>query len=124
MSNPLGYPDEVWRRFRDTPRAGRLAAGVAAEVGTPAAQLRLRLEVRAQAGRIEDAVFQAWGCPYTIATGSWLADWLVGRRTDQLLVPALDELRSALEIPEDRAHCWIMAQDILRDLHRHLSSGT
>lgn len=122
MNNPLGYPPLVWELFTQTPRAGRVEGGVAAEAGTPAGGARLRLEVRVEAqGRIEDARFLAWGCPYVIATGAWLAQWLVGQPRAALAAPPLAELRTALEIPEERAHCGLMAQDVLRALHDALS---
>lgn len=123
-NNPLGYPPQVWRRFIGTPRAGALepAVGVsAAEVGSHAGKFRLRLECRLTDGRVSDARFRAWGCPYTIAVGSWLADWCLGRPVADLQVAPVAGLRADLEIPEDRAHCWLMAQDVLRELHRHLT---
>lgn len=120
MENPLGYPAEVWRLFRETPRAGRFDPAtlglIAAEAGTPAGNFRLRLECRIEADRVVDAQFQAFGCPYTIAVGAWLADWCVDRRSADLAAPPVADLRSALEIPDDRAHCWLMAQDVLRAL--------
>lgn len=119
MSESRGYLSEVWRLFRETPRAGRLEAGpgvVSAEAGTVARKFRLRLDCRIEQGQVADSRFQAHGCPYTIAVGAWLAGWCVGRRRDELAAPPIAELRTALEIPEDRAHCWLMAQDVLRDL--------
>jgi NifU-like protein involved in Fe-S cluster formation len=124
VDNPLGYPAAVWRLFRETPRAGRLPSGPAVEAGTPAAPFRLRVQVRIQDERIVDAAFQAHGCPYTVATGAWLAGWLVGRPIADCARPPIAELRAELEIPEDRAHCWLMAQDLLGELHRHLASST
>ena len=124
MDNPLGYPATVWRLFRESPRAGRLSSGLFAEVGTPAAPFRLRIQIRIEGERIADAAFQAHGCPYTLATGAWLADWLVGRPAAECARPPIAELRAELEIPPDRAHCWLMAQDLLGELHRLLASST
>lgn len=117
--NPLEYPAEVWRLFRETPRAGRLESGpgvLSAEAGTAASRFRLRLDCRIERGRVADSRFLAHGCPYTIAVGAWLAGWCLGRQQTELAAPPIAELRTALEIPEDRAHCWLMAQDVLRDL--------
>lgn len=121
--NPLGYPAEVWRLFRQTPRAGRLESGpgvLSAEAGTAAGKFRLRLDCRIEQGRFADSRFLAHGCPYTIAVGAWLAAWCLGRRADELAAPPIAELRAALEIPEDRAHCGLMAQDVLRVLAAQL----
>jgi NifU-like protein involved in Fe-S cluster formation len=120
MNNPLGYPDPVWTLFRQLPRSGRLdaAADVQTAVATSAAQgARLQLQVRRDPlGGIQNACFQALGCPYVIATGAWLAQWLTDRRSTEPADEAVATLRAALEIPEDRAHCWLMAQDVLRAL--------
>jgi NifU-like protein involved in Fe-S cluster formation len=122
MSNPLGYPETVWQLFRETPRAGQLGSGaLCAEASTPAAPFRLRMEIRLQQGQVADTRFQTYGCPYTIAVGAWLAEWLIGRGPEDLATPPIAELRTALEIPDERAHCCLMAQDVLRDLHRQLS---
>lgn len=124
-ANPLGYPVEVWRLFMHTPGAGRFADGapdiLSTEVGSPAGGARLRVALRIAAGHIADSRFQAYGCPYTVATGAWLANWLVGRARADLATAPITEMRATLEIPEDRAHCWLMAQDLLRDLSRQWS---
>lgn len=121
MNNELGYPDTVWRLFRETPRAGSLDGAIAADAVTPGSGFHVRLALRAEGARIVDARFLAHGCPYTIAAGAWLAEVLVGQPVAVLADPPISALRAALEIPEDRAHCWLMAQDVLRDLHRQLS---
>ncbi len=122
--NPLGYPPQVWRLFTTTPGAGSLVPEkgvVAAEVGSQASRFRLRLEAQVSSGMIGATRFRALGCPYTIAVGAWLAGWCAGRPVADLGVPPIADLRASLEIPEDRAHCWLMAQDVLRELHRHLT---
>lgn len=117
--NPLGYPARVWRLFREMPGAGTLdpAPGVqVVEAASRAQGLRIRLSVRMAGGQVDEARFQALGCPYTIAVGAWLAQWLIGRRSAELDPGPVPVLRTELEIPEDRAHCWVMAQDLLRAL--------
>lgn len=117
--NPLGYPAEVWRLFRQTPNAGAIGPGPdtrVGETGSHAGRFRLRLSCRVAAGQMTEARFLAWGCPYTIAVGAWLAEWLVGKPLSALEQPPIAPMRASLEIPEDRAHCWLMAQDVLRDL--------
>lgn len=123
-SNPYGYPPAIWRLFNETPRAGAFpadAAGViVAEAGTPAARARLRLSLRLDGERVAEARFQAYGCPTTIAVGAWLAGWAEGRTLAELAGIRAGELRAALEIPEDRAHCALLGEDVLRAaLARH-----
>lgn len=122
--NPFGYPAGIWRLFRDPPLAGRFPDGTAgvvgAEAGTPAARALLSLSLRFEGDRVADARFQAYGCPATIAVGAWIAGWARGRTVSELASLTAATLRTALEIPEDRAHCALLGEDALRAvLHRH-----
>lgn len=113
------YPDAVLARFRDPALSGRFedrVGVVRVQAGTPAAPFRLVLEVKWQAGQVQDARFQAFGCPFTIAVGAWLAGWSLGRNRDRLAEFSPQALVQALEIPDSRAHCVLMAQDLLREL--------
>ncbi|HKY92684.1 MAG TPA: iron-sulfur cluster assembly scaffold protein [Nevskiaceae bacterium] len=120
MGNALGYPQAVWALFRDTPRAGRFAPGtpgvLVSEAGTPAGRGRIRLECRIDKNLIADSHFQAWGCPYTIASAAWAAGWLVGRTAQAAAAFRAADVTQALEIPDDRTHCSLMAEDAVRGL--------
>lgn len=119
--NAFGYGDEVWRRFRNPGRAGTFdqREALTAVASTPASRNVLRLQVKMDGARIADARFQAYGCPTTIAVGSWLADWLVGRTVDELAGFSATLPREALEIPEQRIHCALLAEDAVRILAGH-----
>lgn len=112
------YPESVWRLFRETPRAGRFGetAGrvLSAEARTPAADSVLRLELRVGDGEVADARFLAYGCPYSIAVGAWLAERSIGCQRRELESLSARQLIEALEIPEDRAHCGFLGEDVLR----------
>lgn len=116
--NPFGYAPEIWRLFQSAPNAGTFPDGtggvVSAEAGTPAARSVLRLSLQLDGDRALDARFQAYGCPTTIAVGSYIAGWSKGRNSDQLRRLKAADLREALEIPEDRAHCALLGEDALR----------
>lgn len=119
------YPEPVWMLFQTTPHAGTLAANsgvVSASARTPASKARLNIQVIVNEGKIERACFQAYGCPFTIAVGSWLAAWCIGKKISELSQFDPATLRSALEIPADRAHCWLMAQDVLREFVNQLNA--
>lgn len=118
--NPQGYSAPVWRLFNETPLAGDFAAGtpgvVFAEARTPAAHSVLRLALRREDDRIVDARFRAYGCPATIAVGAWIAQWSVGRSLSGLTDLRAADLLRALEIPQDRAHCALLGEDVLKAL--------
>jgi NifU-like protein involved in Fe-S cluster formation len=116
--NPFGYPDEVWRLFTEAPRAG-LLEGPGTRIGsaaTPANRSRLQLSARLAGTRIEDARFQAYGCPTAIAVGAWLAERAIGRSLDELAAIGVAEIRQALEIPEERLHCALLGEDAIKSL--------
>ena len=120
--NPFGYPDPVWRLFRETPRAGALdAPALIATATTRAGSGRLRLQLRLDGQRVSDARFQAYGCPTTIAVGAWLAERAVGRPLAELAAVTAADIRQALEIPEDKLHCALMGEDAVKSLCRSAS---
>ena len=116
--NPFGYSEAVWRLFNETPKSGTLQGpGVlSAEASTPANRNRVRLQAKMSGSRIDEARFQAYGCPTTIAVGAWLAGWAVGRGIEELARIDAKSIREALEIPEDRTHCALMGEDVLKSL--------
>ena len=116
--NPFGYSAEIWRLFREAPRAGCFDPAtpglIVGEAGTPAASGRLRIELLLRDGRVDDARFQAYGCPTTIAVGASAAAAAVGRTVDELGGITAAWLRAALEIPDARAHCALVGGDAVR----------
>lgn len=120
MENPLRYPAPVWRRFRAPGHAGRFAPGMpgvaSAQVKSQASRAVLELALCFAHGRVVEARFLAYGCPATIAVGDWLCEWSIGRSVEALRGLRSPQIRAALEIGEDRAHCAVMGEDAVRAL--------
>lgn len=115
--NPFGYPEPVWRLFLETPRAGTLEApDLVAAATTPSSRARLSLQVKMSGTRIGDARFQAYGCPTTIAVGAHVAGQVVGREARELAAIDAKSIKEALEIPDDRTHCALLGEDLVRSL--------
>lgn len=117
-ANPFGYSPAVWRLFTETPRAGVLE-GLGVLTGTAetrANRNRLQFQVRLSGQVVADARFLAHGCPTTIAVGAWLATEAIGKTLEVLSSLKAKEIRQALDIPEDRLHCVLMAEDALKSL--------
>ncbi len=117
--NVFGYPVPVWQRFSHTAHAGRLPqapGSFSAQVGSPAARSMLRVDLHLGRSGIETARFQAYGCPVTIAVGEWLAARLQGQSLQDFQVPDAVEIRAALEIGDDKSHCALMGEDVVRAL--------
>ena len=122
-NNGYGYPAPVWEGLLDAGRyAGRLPAETAglielrAESRASGASLCLQLQLDASGQRVLDARFQALGCPVGIAVGHWLARRARGEPLSALRGLDAAVLRTALEIPEDKLHCALMGEDLLRQL--------
>lgn len=110
--NVFDYSPGVWTRFGQTPHAGRLTGPLReAQAGSVAARSLLRLQV--QDGK---ARFQAYGCPTAIAVGEWLCEQIEARGLAAAGALRAPDIRQALEIPEDRIHCALMGEDVLRAL--------
>jgi cysteine desulfurase len=111
----FGYGASVWSRFTRASRSGALAnAGAIGAATTPASSGTLRLHLRIEGGRVVDARFEAFGCPTTIAVGDWLAEQVIGRAPAELAGLKAPQIRDALEIPGERAHCSFLGEDALK----------
>ena len=121
--NAFGYSDAVWQRFVTPAHAGALsgAAVKTTEAGSPAVKALLRISVKLEQDRVIEARFLAFGCPVTIAVGEWLAEQLTSQKLTGLRLTAAD-IRAALEIADDKTHCALMGEDIIRRLQEQLVS--
>jgi NifU-like protein involved in Fe-S cluster formation len=117
-ANPFGYAESIWRLFLETPHAGEFAPGtpgvVTGEAGSKAARSVLRLQLRFEQGRVADVRYKAYGCPNSIAVGAWIVDWCLGKTPAELASLRAADLRAALEIADDRAHCALLGEDALQ----------
>ena len=121
--NVFGYHEPIWQRFRAPRHAGRLSAAdvVEAQAGSPATRSVLRLQVEMDGAAVARARFQAYGCPTAIAVGEWLAEQLEQQPRERWAAIDVATIRASLEIPEDKAHCALMGEDVLRALLQKMS---
>ena len=123
--NVFGYSDAVWQRFLLTKNVGWSEGDdiVVVEAGNilEDACIQLFVETNLEGDGIEHAQFLARGCPVTIAVADWLAEWLGGREVSDLRLTARDFV-VALEIPDNKTHCALMGEDIIRRLQEQLVS--
>ena len=119
--NAFDYPAPVWAGFvAAAERSGTFAPETPAvqsiKVENRASASWLALHLRFAAGQVAEAKFTAFGCPVGIAVGYWLAGWAVGKSMAQLQQFSVADLRSALEIPDDKLHCALMGEDALKTI--------
>ena len=101
---------------------GELAnANAIAEETNPVCGDRLRLSLRVRDGRIIAARFLAYGCPPTLACGSYLAEMITGVTVDEALRLTRKDLISGLGgLPARKHHAAALAIETLR---RAIESG-
>ena len=93
---------------------------LSAEAGSPAAKSLLKLQLKMAQGVVSEAAFRAYGCPTAIAVGEWLAASLPGQKAAEWSRISASGIRQALEIPDDRAHCALMGEDVIRALAQQI----
>ena len=84
-------------------------------VGEPASGAILQLHLRVNAaGLITAARFKAYGCAWTVACGSLLAEWLDGRTLAEVARFRHHILVEILDVPAEKLHCAVLAETALK----------
>ena len=123
------HGEKLLDHFRNPRNPGVLAPpALTVEVENPACGDRLRLSAALHEGRIARAAFQALGCTASIAAGSALTEWLLGRvpsdilnQTDAVIAAEIEALLGGL-IPASR-HAAALAADAALTLAARLAAA-
>lgn len=92
------YSKRLLDHFRNPRHAGLLSGpAVVVDVENPACGDWLRLSALVENGVIRQAAFQVRGCTASIACGSALAEWLQGKRVDEVRGGGREAVRAAIE---------------------------
>jgi nitrogen fixation NifU-like protein len=79
------YPQRLLEHFQNPRNVGELAPpAVMVEVSNPACGDILRLSVRWEEGRVAEARYKVRGCTASIAAGSALTEWMIGKSRAEL----------------------------------------
>ena len=117
------YSARLLDHFQNPRNAGELPPpAVTIELSNPACGDILRLSARLNAeGRIAEARFKSRGCTASIAAGSALTEWLLGktpREADAIRAVDVEDTLGGLE-PESK-HAAVLCVDAARALARQL----
>jgi hypothetical protein len=110
--------ERVRRHFDSLEGAGRLSGGpgyvISGTAGERAQGTQVRFDWRVEGGRISEARFLAYGCPYTLAACDWLVAQLAGRGRDAPWPGHPEAWARALDIPLERLGRLLVVEDALR----------
>jgi len=111
------YSKQVLDHFEHPRFAGELEdATVCVDVENPACGDRLRLALRIEGERIEEARFKAKGCVPSMACASRLAEMVAGIDVAMARNLTREELVESLGgLPEASTHAGYLAMDALRE---------
>jgi NifU-like protein involved in Fe-S cluster formation len=106
------------RRYFDTlPGVGVMAPGpgvVQGVAGGPEHEAWVRFHLSVEGSIVKAALFQAWGCPHTLAVTAWVTGQLPGRSMTDLVPGTPSAWLQALEVPVEKLGRLLIVEDALR----------
>jgi cysteine desulfurase len=110
--------------FDELPHAGVLTADgdgkgskgtqvVRGEAGSITDGAWVRFHLRVADGSVKAALFQAWGCPHTLAVTAWLTEQLPGRSLTDLVPGSPAAWLKALDVPVEKLGRLLTVEDAL-----------
>jgi nitrogen fixation protein NifU and related proteins len=83
-------------------------------VGAPECGDVMKLQIQVEADIIVDAKFKTFGCGSAIASSSLATEWLKGKTLDQALAIKNTDIVQELNLPPDKIHCSVLAEDAIK----------
>ena len=84
-------------------------------VGAPECGDVMKLWVKVDDGRIQDAKFKAHGCSAAIATSSYATEMLIGMGVAEARRITKEQIAEALGgLPASKIHCSVLASDAIK----------
>jgi nitrogen fixation NifU-like protein len=114
------YPEALLDHFRNPRNVGELdSPAITIEASNPACGDILRLSARVENGAIAEARFKVRGCTASIASGSALTEWLVGKTRQELKTfdPAIVD-RAVGGLRAESKHAAVLCADGVKLLER------
>jgi cysteine desulfurase len=115
---PVESLSPLARRYFDAlPSAGTMPPGpgvIQGVAGGPEHEAWVRFHVQVEGANVKAALFQAWGCPHTLAVTAWLTGQLPGRTMMDLVPGTPSEWLQALEVPVEKLGRLLVVEDALR----------
>jgi nitrogen fixation NifU-like protein len=112
------YSEAFLDHFKNPRNVGELPPpAVTVEISNPACGDILRLSARFEDGRVAEAGYKVRGCTASIATGSALTEWMLGKSRAELAAMKAGMIESAVGglIPESK-HAAVLCVDGVKAL--------
>jgi nitrogen fixation NifU-like protein len=112
------YSEVFLDHFKNPRNVGELEPpAVTVEISNPACGDILRLSARFDDGRIVEVAYKVRGCTASIASGSALTEWMLGKSRAELAALTADTVESAVGglIPESK-HAAVLCVDGVKAL--------
>ncbi len=110
------YNDKVMDHFMNPRNLGDIndADGIG-EVGAAACGDIMKISLKIQGGKIEDARFKTFGCGSAIASSSMATELIKGRTIEEAMKFSNQEVVDALGgFPHVKIHCSVLAEEALK----------
>jgi Fe-S cluster assembly scaffold IscU len=85
-------------------------------VGAPACGdvMQLQIKISEDGETIEDVKFKTFGCMSAIASSSFVAETLKGKKIEDAMKIKNSDIAEHLSLPPVKLHCSVLAQDAIR----------
>ena len=112
----MAYSEKLLDYFQNPRCVGEIpGADAVAEVSNPVCGDVLKLWVKVDAVRIQDAKFKAQGCSAAIATSSYATEMLIGMSVSDARLITKEQIAEALGgLPASKIHCSVRASDAIK----------
>jgi len=114
----MAYSEKLLDYFQNPRCVGEIPdAHAVAEVSNPVCGDVMKLWVKVEDGRIQDARFKAQGCSAAIATSSYATEMLIGMSVADARMVSKEQIAEALGgLPTSKIHCSVLASDAIREV--------
>jgi nitrogen fixation protein NifU and related proteins len=114
----MAYSEKLLDHFQNPRCVGEIpdAHGVA-QVSNPVCGDVMKLWVKIDGDRIQDAKFKAQGCSAAIATSSYATELLIGMTVAEARLITKEQIADALGgLPTSKIHCSVLASEAIQQV--------